>query len=152
MTNVGYSDPFYNGFTQSKAGFQIEVVDQIRLCRTIPLYLETGIFTAEKGVSTEILGMRSFSSYYYLGVPLTVNYRWSIAPKFTLDPQLGFYYAFLAGASSNGNESVTDFDPINRSDFGLRVAVGVTYNNRWSLRIGYDWGFIPLFNKVRPIY
>lgn len=125
----------------SRVSFHAGVSDQILLVANLPLYLETGLYVTQKGANIE--GLKA--NPLYIQIPLLINYQIHLRDRWSIDPFAGIYYAVgvcgrIKGASEKadyfGAEGVAD-----RSDFGLRLGVGVRYGHGY-LGLGYEIGLL----------
>lgn len=138
----------YDGDSESmdsRIGYHVGGVYNISLMKSTPLYLETGLYFTNRGAEFE--GAKINANY--LQLPVMISYHFNISKKFTIEPAVGGYYAFgVGGKIKDGDDEVKifkDYDGYSvakRSDFGLRFAVGTTFNKHYYLGVGYDLGLM----------
>ncbi len=125
--------------TETRTGYHIEVADEVLLHRSLPLYVETGIGFTSAGGAYRGLAIRPM----YLQVPLLLNVRIRLGRRLDLIPAAGAWYAVGLGGKIRSSGAWYDlFGPhgaLRRSDFGIRLALGVEWR-RIQLRAGCDVG------------
>lgn len=131
----------YGVTTSARHGYMFGVIDQIRLTRSLPFYLETGLSFVSKGY--EINGFDdSQTSLNYLRIPLGVTYRIALGKSVTIQPNVGLYYSYgISGKlhHDSGTYDVFSDGVMSRSDFGYNLGAGITYCNFY-LGIIYETG------------
>lgn len=122
----------------SRIGYHVGVSDQILITKSIPLYIETGLYASSRGAKN---GTSSVNPLY-LQVPVLVNYHIGIGEKFSIQPFAGAYYGLgIAGKSKVGDNKADFFgkDGLKRSEVGIRAGVGFELK-RYYLGAGYEFG------------
>lgn len=129
--------------TKSKAGIHIGFDYQRLLLKSMPLYLETGLFYSNKGFkydTADIEWAEDDEVQHNLLIPMIVNYKIRLPHNFAIEPAAGLYYSCSVA-------SVGYIDA--ESDFGLKVGVGATWKSIY-LGIGYELGFLNLgYDEVK---
>ncbi|MCI1720916.1 MAG: porin family protein [Bacteroidales bacterium] len=133
--------------TDSKVGFNAGVIDQIYFSENVPLYVETGLMFEQKGfkVKDEKLTVNSF----YLQIPVVLGYSIPASDLVKVQPFAGLYYGLGIGGkvkdSSGYKVDTFGADGLKRSDFGLRVGVGVAIKCYY-IGTGYENSLIKINN------
>ena len=155
--------------TDSRTSFHVGVSDQILLTRSVPFYLETGLYLSEKGAkqkeTVEGYTVTAKMNPLYLEIPALLSYHIQLGGgKATIQPSFGLYYGLGLGGKFKYEETydgetskesyhlfkkeTVDYgdgeteeipQTLKRSDFGLRFGVGLTYRKVY-LGVGYDLG------------
>ena len=121
------------------AGFHVGGVYQRLLTKSIPLYLETGLYLTQKGFKVD--GNNKASAFYF-EVPVLVNYKFTAGQEFVLYPSAGLYYGLgFAGKWKSADvkfDSFGDGGLLERSDLGFRVS----FTGEWrqfAASAGFDY-------------
>lgn len=126
------------------------------------LSFESGLSYIKKGGSTygnSLLGSDisriKFSSMNYLQIPLMIGYVFNLPHRFSIEPELGAYYAvglsgdsYITGIDAFGQpyesraSTFSDgygkpYRPCNRNDSGFSFAVNLSYRHI-GMKFGYD--------------
>ena len=169
MAHRSNGKPVSLDIRKPKAGWHVGVVDEILLMDDMPLYLDLGVMLSNKGVryvseswlegTSYAVSSESVSQYGigYLQFPVCVRYHFYFG-DFTLQPYAGLHYDVgLWGrhvvsskvqckqnselnSKSKDVVSLFEHDTFRRSDFGLMLGVGVTYQERYYLGVSWDDG------------
>ena len=128
-----------SGITGTRAGYHIEVADEVLLHRRLPLYLETGIGFTSGGGSYDRLALRPM----YFRIPLLLNTRIRLARDWSpLASAGGWSAGGLGGKIRSSTEWYDLFGEkggLRRADAGVRMSLGIEWR-RLLLRAGYDLG------------
>lgn len=126
------------------------------------IYLSSGAFLERKGTDLDLgdLG-RSTTSSYYLDIPIHIGYHYSVNPKFAIFGEAGPYIGvglfgntevkeldeklYQKGKIKHNERTVKTFDALNRFDVGLGLQFGVELAQKFTISVGYDFGFIDLY-------
>lgn len=117
-----------------QTGLNVGVVAGIPLSNTQPIYMETGLSYIEKGGKKDLAGNKNMTyDLNYLEVPVVLKYKYNIDPHFSIQPQVGGYFAVGVGGKIKNfeeREAQSSFNENNfrRLDGGLRVGCGVAYD------------------------
>ena len=152
-----------------KAGWHVGVVDEILLVDDMPLYLDLGVMLSNKGVRYVSEGWMEGTSYAvssknvkqygigYLQFPVCASYHLYFG-DFALQPYAGLHYdvglwgryveSTTVNCKQNSELNSKSKDVLNifengtfrRSDFGVMLGVGVTYQERYYLGVSWDDG------------
>lgn len=144
----------------SKVGFHAGARFELAIPSVAGLYTNAGVMLSLKGCKQDYGEVgNATTNAYYLDVPIHVGYKFSITNDFAIFGEVGPYVAIgLFGKSNsetgefydeNGDwgyssekETINTFDFAKRFDVGVGLRVGVEFKKKYSLSIGYDWGFI----------
>ncbi len=142
---------FRGGDPDSKAGFLVGAVYERRLLKFRPLYVETGLFFAQKGCDFE--EPDSKLNAIYLQIPLMVKYRFRLSERVTLAPMAGAYYAVGIGGNLKTPQMREEtFDEYcKRSDFGLRFAAQAQWTH-FLFSVGYEVGLVDFGRAIESLY
>jgi opacity protein-like surface antigen len=158
----------------NKTSFHVGVTDQIRLLKRRPLYLEVGLMFQEKGASVKaeyrdldydyVESMNAKLNMYYLEIPITLNYQFNVGRNFAIVPYAGLYYGFGIDGNSKLTYSSSDyytetekidiFDDeggYKRSDFGVRLGVGMIFGKHYHLGVGYEFSLTDIDKASQPV-
>ncbi|HJC27131.1 MAG TPA: PorT family protein [Candidatus Alistipes stercoravium] len=128
-----------SGITGTRAGYHIEVADEVLLHRRLPLYIETGIGFTSGGGSYDRLALRPM----YFRIPLLLNTRIRLARDWSLLASAGGWYAVGLGGKIRSSTEWYDLfgekGALRRADAGVRMSLGIEWR-RLLLRAGYDLG------------
>jgi len=145
----------------SKAGFHIGAKAEIPLPSLADgSYANAGIMLSFKGNS--YLGLKTAANY--LEIPIHVGYKRAINENLSIFGEAGPYIAFglfgkmdieydmdLTGYGSTSSKmQINTFDNdlgINRFDIGAGLKAGVVIKQKYTVSIGYDWGFIDAYKN-----
>lgn len=132
--------------TDSRAAFHVAVTDQILLCRTLPLYFETGLTFSSRGGKVDDVSFRPA----YLQIPVLINYHFNIRDVVSIQPFAGLYYGIGIGgkvkAGSEKGDIFGDKGGFKRSDLGVRLGAGVVWKSIY-FGLGYEIGCLNLLNS-----
>lgn len=128
-----------SGITGTRAGYHIEVADEVLLHRRLPLYLETGIGFTSGGGTYDLLTLRPM----YFRIPLLLTGRIGLARDWRLLLSAGGWYAVGLGGKIRSSTAWYDLfgahGALRRADAGVRMSLGIEWR-RVLLRAGYDLG------------
>ena len=123
----------------SRVGFHVGVSDQILLTKSMPLYLETGLYFSQMGAKYDGAVDRPM----YLQIPVLVNYHFNIKNKVELIPYAGLAWGIgICGKAESDEGLKVDYfgnDVVKRCDLGVRLGVGVEWHKIY-FGLGYDIG------------
>lgn len=128
-----------------KTGLNVGVVAGIPLTYQYPLYLETGLSYIEKGgKKDQTTGKKMTYSLNYLEIPVVLKYKYNVDDHFSIQPQVGGYFAAGVGGKikNYGDRDVqSSFNKENfqRFDGGLRFGCGIGYDMFYA-DVTYDLG------------
>lgn len=126
------------------------------------IYLSSGAFLERKGTDLDLgdLGRNTISSYY-LDIPIHIGYHYSVNPKFAIFGEAGPYIgvglfgnskikeldekSYNEGKIKHNERTIKTFDALKRFDVGLGLQVGVELAQKFTISVGYDYGFIDLY-------
>lgn len=141
-----------------QTGLNVGVVGGIALSNYQPIYLEGGLYYIEKGGKKNIEGNKKMTyDLNYLEIPVVFKYKYNIDPHFSIQPQLGGYFAAGVGGKVKNYldrqaESSFSDDYFRRVDGGIRIGCGVQYDMFYA-DLTYDIGLAnighDLFDKTR---
>ena len=138
--------------TSVKHGYILGVSDEVLLSRKVPFYFETGLNFIAKGY--KINGYDdSRTAFYYLQLPVGINYHIYAGKHVAIEPAAGFYYAVgLGGKRKIGNEAVKVFSDgsTSRHDFGFACGLSSTIY-KFHLGISYETGLLNI-DKSDKVY
>ena len=136
------------GTTHPRLGFRLGVSDQIRLWRTLPLYLETGIHFSSRGGRHNGISFRPM----YLQVPLLATWRFRLGNRISIRSSAGVCYGVgIGGMARSGDgwcELFGSTGILRRSDLLARAGIELSVR-RITLGVGFDAGCL---NILRPGY
>ena len=136
----------------SKIGFHVGV----RVDKQLPTlfngaYINGAALLSLKGAEKDLGDALNMScNAYYLEVPIHFGYKHAFNESISAFGEFGPYFAFgLFGKTkleSMGDDAkvdtFSDDGGVKRFDFGLGLRVGVEFNKRIPLSVGYDFGLI----------
>lgn len=121
------------------AGFHVGGIYQRLLTKSMPLYLETGLYVTQKGFKVD--GDNKANAFYF-EVPVLVNYKFQVGNDFVLYPSAGLYYGLgFAGKSKMADikfDTFGDGGMLERSDLGVRASFTAEWN-QFLVSAGYDY-------------
>ncbi|MDR1201440.1 MAG: PorT family protein [Tannerellaceae bacterium] len=133
----------------SKIGFHLGVKTDIALPSVSNgVYANAGALLSSKGASVKIYDITYKVDAYYLEIPVHIGYKTALNDDFFLYGEAGPYLAFgLFGKAGVDKEKYNTFGSaeeggLKRFDLGLGIKVGLEIKKKYTLSIGYDWGFI----------
>ncbi|MFI3286731.1 MAG: porin family protein [Rikenellaceae bacterium] len=157
------SSEYYS--TEYLTGFSIGGVYCYPISKSIPIYIESGIYFQQRGARdngflTES-GETSRLLTHEIEVPLLLGCHVSLARPWAIQAAVGFYYSVaLNGSFKIGNNKFDPYDKellqtlrdaapkeqqlLHRSDFGLRVGVSASYY-RYLFGLTFDGGLLNLY-------
>lgn len=151
---IGVSNTLSRGLSTSNVlGYHVGVSDQISVAKTLPIYLETGLFAAMKGY--KISGYdESETSMHYLELPVLVNYHIGKQGSFEVVPSAGIYAGLGLFGKLKYNVDLDTYKEIDvfkektisRFDFGAQFGVDLVFN-RVQVGFAYDLGLIDIDKK-----
>jgi hypothetical protein len=141
----------------SKAGLHIGAKAEMPLPSLADgAYANAGVLLSFKGNS--YLGLKTTANY--LEIPMHVGYKHAINENLSIFGEAGPYIAFgLFGKmdvmevdilSSTDVIQINTFDSefgLNRFDIGVGLKAGVEIKKKYTVSIGYDWGFIDAYKN-----
>lgn len=147
----------------SKPGFHIGAKAEMGIPSIANgVYANAGALLSFKGCKQDYgeLG-NSKTNANFLDIPIHLGYRYAINDKISVFGEVGPYFAIglfgktkVVEAYIEGPESVEQtetkvntFDEIKRFDVGAGLKFGIEFNQKYSFAIGYDWGFINLYDR-----
>ena len=90
-----------------QTGLNVGVVAGIPLTDSAPLYLETGLSYIEKGGKKDLPeGKKMTYDLNYLEIPAVLKYKYEVDDHFSIQPQVGGYFAVGVGGKSRTLPSV----------------------------------------------
>ena len=141
-----------------QTGLNVGVVAGVALSDQQPFYLEGGLYYIEKGGSKKLdTGKKMTYDLNYLEIPVVFKYKYNVDPHFSIQPQVGGYFAAGVGGKIKNyqNRQAEDSfseDYFRRLDGGIRVGCGVTYDMFYA-DLTYDIGLANIghdvFDKTR---
>ena len=126
----------------SRTGLSLGAVYGIQLASSYPIFLEPGLFYAEKGGIKTENGQEIKCRLSYLQIPIVLKYSFDVYDDLYVQPYLGGYLALGVGGSVKDyatRTSKSSYDYVNRPDGGLRVGCGVQYQIVYA-ELGFDFG------------
>lgn len=141
-----------------QTGLNVGVVAGIPLSDYQPIYLEAGLSYIEKGGKKDLSsGKKMTYDLNYLEIPVVLKYKYNVDNHFSIQPQLGGYFAAGVGGKIKNfeeREAQNSFSEKNfrRLDGGLRIGCGVQYD-MFYCDLTYDIGLANIchdtFDKSR---
>lgn len=141
-----------------QTGLNVGVVAGVALSDQQPFYLEGGLYYIEKGGSKKLdTGKKMTYDLNYLEIPVVFKYKYNVDPHFSIQPQVGGYFAAGVGGKIKNyqNRQAEDSfseDYFRRLDGGIRVGCGVAYDMFYA-DLTYDIGLANIghdvFDKTR---
>lgn len=141
-----------------QTGLNVGVVAGIPLSDYQPIYLEGGLSYIEKGGKKDLSsGKKMTYDLNYLEIPVVLKYKYNVDNHFSIQPQLGGYFAAGVGGKIKNfeeREAQNSFSEKNfrRLDGGLRIGCGVQYD-MFYCDLTYDIGLANIchdtFDKSR---
>lgn len=128
-----------------QTGLNVGVVAGVALSDYQPFYLEGGLYYIEKGGKKELsTGKKMTYDLNYLQIPIVFKYKYNFDPHFSIQPQLGGYFAAGVGGKIKNfedREAEDSFSERNfrRLDGGLRIGCGIQYDMFYA-DLTYDIG------------
>ena len=143
------------------------------LLRTLPLYLETGLYLTGRGGSVnasnfdlgfdeELSGKVKFNMLY-LQVPVVVSWHFNVR-SVSIQPLAGVFYGFgIHGKAKFKGEKADLFKSTDlgdgaeeeamfkRSDLGLRFGANVTFRKHYNVSLGYDLGLLNILKDADEV-
>lgn len=134
------------------------------LMKNNPLYLETGLYLAGRGAKypTGNDDVEMKMNMLYLQVPILITQHFDYK-NVSLQPAVGIYYGLgvsgkskstIYGMSSEADlfkDSEVDGEEVTqlftRSDFGIRVQLGLAIYKHYLVALGYDFGTLNIFKE-----
>ncbi len=122
------------------------------------VYLNAGALFSLEGYKVDFMGIASAkANAAFLDIPIHMGYRYTINDKVAVFGEAGPYVAVgLFGKISSSvdfmgeieGEKLNTFDSMKRFDIGAGLKFGVEVLQKYTLSIGYDWGFMNLAKSV----
>lgn len=147
----------------SHTTFHAGIAYQHPIVRTLPLYLETGLYISGRGtsISAEDFDMDSDGkakfNMLYLQVPALLSWHFDVR-NISIQPVIGIYYGFgfygkLKGVGNMKFDVFKDIENsgvkmFKRSDVGLRFGLGVTIKKHYYVGLGYDLGLLNISKEM----
>ncbi len=141
-----------------QTGLNVGVVAGIALSDYQPFYLEGGLYYIEKGGSKKLeTGKKMTYDLNYLEIPVVFKYKYNVDPHFSIQPQVGGYFATGVGGKiknyqNRQAENSFSEDYFRRLDGGIRIGCGVAYDLFYA-DLTYDIGLANIghdvFDKTR---
>ncbi len=128
-----------------QTGLNVGAVVGIPLTYQYPLYLETGLSYIEKGgKKDQTTGEKMTYSLNYLEVPVVLKYKYNVDNHFSIQPQVGGYFAVGVGGKVKNYQALEAQSSFNknlfqRCDGGLRFGCGIGYDMFYA-DVTYDLG------------
>lgn len=163
-----------NSFSfDSRASYNVGFAYQQPLLRTLPLYLETGLYLTGRGGSVnasnfdlgfdeELSGKVKFNMLY-LQVPVVVSWHFNVR-SVSIQPLAGVFYGFgIHGKAKFKGEKADLFKSTDlgdgaeeeamfkRSDLGLRFGANVTFKKHYNVSLGYDLGLLNILKDADEV-
>ena len=144
----------------SKIGFHAGVNVDMPLPRLSEnVYGSVGALLSLKGCNQDYGELASQKlNAYYLEVPVHLGYKHEVNDQLAIWGEAGPYVALGAFGKAKGkviediNGGMEEFsedtfgDPgLKRFDFGAGFKIGVTFKEKYTCSIGYDWGFVDIY-------
>lgn len=155
---MGVSKTLSRGLsTSSVLGYHVGVSDQINVSKSMPLYVETGLFANMKGY--RISGYdESETKMHYLQLPVLVNYHIGKQGGFEVVPAAGVYVGCGLAGKLKYNIDLDTYKEIDvfkdktisRFDFGAQMGVDLVFK-KIQVGFAYDLGLIKI-DKEDAIY
>lgn len=125
-------------------GLNVGALIGFQLSPKAPVYLETGLYYAEKGGKGKIDKKKFTYNLNYFEVPLVIKYKYEVDGDFSVQPFAGGYLAYgIAGKykdyKERRSESSFGSDKFKRFDGGLRLGCGFEYSTIYG-ELAYDLG------------
>jgi hypothetical protein len=131
-----------------KPGFTMGGVVGVRVNDQTPLFLESGVYYAQRGGRGEDYKC----SLHYLEVPLLIKYGIETASDVSVLPFLGPAISFgLSGhIKETGLPGGTAFgdNRFNRFDIGVKLGSGIEYNMLYA-EVGFQFGVVNVYNNPK---
>lgn len=128
-----------------QTGLNVGALVGLPLSRTVPLYLEAGLFYNEKGGRKKLSsGKKMTYDLNYIELPIVLKYIYPVDGHLTIQPFFGGYLACGIGGKIKNFEEREAFssfsdDGFQRFDGGLRLGCGVGYD-LFYFDLSYDIG------------
>lgn len=125
-------------------GLQLGVVGGVALVPGMPLYLESGVYYAEKGGKSTYGGSKFTYDLNYIEVPIVLKYKYQATRDVSVEPFVGGYLAGGVGGKIKDYDNREAFDSFGdeafkRFDGGLRVGCGLGFQMMY-VEASYDVG------------
>lgn len=146
------------GSYDSKLGFHLGVKGEMALPSIAKgVYVNAGALISQKGTKFNIGDLGSSNTTaYYLEVPVHIGWKYPLNNDLAVYGELGPYFAYGLGGKhkikepelgDNGDivlndKSYNTFDLFKRFDMGLGFRIGAEIKSKYTISIGYDFGFI----------
>lgn len=146
----------------SKPGFHVGAKAEMGIPSIADgVYANAGALLSLEGCKQDMgeLG-KSKTKANFLDIPIHLGYKYAINDKVSVFGEVGPYFAiglfgkseevFIEGLGQDMEQTTTKvntFDTMKRFDVGAGLKFGIEFNRKYSLAIGYDWGFINLYDK-----
>jgi len=138
-----------------KLGFQLGGTMDIAF--TNHLYLLSGLEITQKGYKMQDGDTTTYRAMY-LQLPIHIGYKLKfdvIDIVFRGGPYLTYGFAGKSKSDNPTRDGVKFFgqNGAKKVDFGLGVALGTEFGKgKYGIYLGYDWGFIKLYERDEDIY
>lgn len=134
--------------------FLFGISEQVRITKSIPLYIETGAYLAGKGY--RIKGYNdSKTKLLYVQIPIMVNYHLYLNDDIYFEPHLGFYYSYgIHSKRKYEGKKIDVFEngEMKTSDVGICTGLGFTIQ-KFHMGVKYEIGFFDIAkNNVSANY
>ncbi len=148
LTNLGTWSDGNTETLDAKINFHVGGVYELPIIRNF--YFGTGLYFMGFGAKSDAIDVNT----YYLQVPASIG--WHIGKrKFSFQPAIGGYYGFgVGGKVKQGGVSVNAFEknegvrPMKRSDAGVRLVLGATYNKHYYFGLGFEVGLMNIGDNL----
>lgn len=146
----------YYPTTNPLAALNAGIVLGNKIGRTVPFFVETGIFYTEKGLQANAIKMpqiqKQVFKLQYIEIPLLFKYKGNVGfDDLTIQPFFGAFFAVgvkgtakLYTEKKNLNAFTDDY--FKRFDAGFRLGIGMAFQNLY-LDFAYDIGLCNLAAK-----
>ncbi len=143
----GDTDEGYDLDLDSKMGLELGGVIGLRVSPTFPLFLESGLYYAERGAKKGNLKV----GYNNLEIPLLIKYGVKVGDDMAVLPFFGPVFSYAFGGKTqwtdeDGKHKVGTFDEkkaatggLRRANFGLKLGCGFEFNMLYA-EVGYQFG------------
>ncbi len=146
----------YYPTTNPLAALNAGVVFGNKIGRTVPFYIETGLYYTEKGLQAQAIKTPAIQKQtfklQYIEIPLLFKYKGNVGvDDLTIQPFFGAFFAIGVNGTAKlyddrkNHNAFTD-DYFKRFDAGFRIGVGMAFQNLY-IDFGYDIGLCNIAAK-----
>ena len=121
----------------SKVGITLGGVIGLRLSRTTPVFLESGLYYTQRGAKNSDYEI----THNNLEIPFVIKYGFKVSDEIALLPFVGPYFAFGVSTDEKLKSEYAKANDIrvNRNNMGFKLGCGAEYNKVY-LEAGYQFG------------